>query len=122
VTAVIGLALDVGQRREAEEKVTVAHQELEERVRQRTDDLDRPMMRCDRRICQRAEAERELHDQKHLMELVLQGMTSGVIVADEAGRAIIVNPAIGRIFGVDAEQLKGRDWRQFGRNLQYRQT
>ena len=39
-------------------------------------------------------------------------MTSGVMVADEAGRAIIVNQAIGRIFGIDAEQLRGCDWRQ----------
>ena len=112
VTAVIGLALDVSQRKEAEEKLRLARQELEERVRQRTDDLDRSNDALRQEICQRADAERELRAQKNLIELVLQGMTSGVIVADEAGRAIIVNPAIGQIFGIDAERLRGCDWRQ----------
>ena len=41
VTAVIGLAVDICKRKEAEEKVRIARLELEERVRQRTDELDR---------------------------------------------------------------------------------
>src|SRR6185437_8416829 len=112
ITAVIGLALDIDQRKESEQKLQTAWHELEERVRQRTDDLDRTNAALRKEIRQRADAERQLRAQKHLMELVLQSMSGGVIVADIAGKAIIVNPSLTRIFGIEAEQICGRDWRQ----------
>ena len=53
--------LDINQRKEAERNVRVARQELEERVRQRTDELDRSMPRCGRiRQCAMRNANCEL--------------------------------------------------------------
>ena len=45
------------------------------------------------------------------MELVLHGMTSGIVWPMWPATCVIVNPALGQIFGVDVEQLRGGDWR-----------
>ncbi len=52
----------------------------------------------------------EVMDTKNFNESILRDMATGVITLNEDGRATTVNPAIGRIFGVEPEAAVGRQY------------
>ncbi len=51
-----------------------------------------------------------LHEQKEILQSVLDCMGDGVVVADVSGRFIVFNPAAGRILGQDRIELPPGEW------------
>ncbi len=71
------------------------NQELDQRVADRTRELSLALMR------ERSEASKN--------QAILAGIADGVIVFDNSGRAVVANPAIGRLFNFFPEQIIGSD-------------
>jgi len=58
------------------------------------------------------QAQAELQAQKDLSQLILDSMSDGVIVADEAGKFLVFNPAAEKMFGNGAAEIDQEDWSQ----------
>ncbi|MBD1864152.1 MULTISPECIES: ATP-binding protein [Trichocoleus] len=52
----------------------------------------------------------ELQAQQELSQLILNSMNDGVIVADEAGKFLVFNPAAEKLFGNGAMEIDQADW------------
>lgn len=62
------------------------------------------------RVSQQAEA--ALQDQTHLLNLILDGMSDGVVVANEQGHFLVFNPAAEQMFGSGATDTSEDEWSQ----------
>gem|GEM_PF-688488 len=98
---VIGVASDITARKRAERELQRIQADLELRIDERTVDLDRMNLALRTEIARRSVVEAEQRTQKQLLELVLNSMPSGVVVADEQGTPILMNPAAGALLGLD---------------------
>ncbi len=76
-------------------ELRITNQELDQRVADRTRELSLALMR------ERAEASKN--------QAILEGIADGVIVFDNAGKALVANPAIGRLLNYFPEQILGTD-------------
>lgn len=59
-----------------------------------------------------AKAEMQAQGQTKLLELVLSGLVSGVIVADANGRLILMNRWAAELFNLDPQRARECDWRE----------
>lgn len=57
-----------------------------------------------------ARSEAEFRQQSNLLELILNSMADGIIVADENGKFIIFNPAAEEIYGRGITESNPQDW------------
>lgn len=55
-----------------------------------------------------AEAANQLRETQERFRLVVQANTNGLLVADKAGRIVLANPALERMFGYAPDELLGR--------------
>ncbi|MBD1936896.1 PAS domain S-box protein [Microcoleus sp. FACHB-68] len=70
-----------------------------------------------------ARSEAELRQKTGILQLVLDSMGEGVIVADETGKFVIFNPAAEEIFGLGATNTTPDEWsEQYGLFLADRRT
>lgn len=83
-------------------ELRVVNRELDQRVDERTRDL--------------AEALTREHAESSKNQAVLEGIADGVIVFDPDGRAIVANPAMGRILARSSEEIAGLDIEELMRN------
>lgn len=63
-------------------------------------------------ITERKQAEETLQKQTSILQLILDRMSDGVIVADAQGRFLVFNPAAERIFGSGATDTSTQEWSQ----------
>lgn len=92
---IIGLACytrDVTEQRTAQAELQKLNATLEQRVAERTTELER---------------------QTRLLELVLENMGDGVIVADVSGRFLLFNPAISRMLGRTPSGVITDQWPEY---------
>ncbi|MCY2994928.1 MAG: SpoIIE family protein phosphatase [Planctomycetota bacterium] len=115
VYALTGLALAavVARRRDAETQLRRAHDELEQRVRERTADLDRTNqdLRSEATVRRRAElALQALQELEHLqLATALECIDEGLLITDSQGTIQYVNPAFERITGYTRPEVIGKN-------------
>lgn len=99
---VIGVILEEHRQR----RIAVAQQqELETRVRERTEQLSREVQ--ERRV-----AEIELAREKEQLDVTLQSIGDGVITIDTIGRIVIINPVAEQLTAWTREEALGRPLEQ----------
>jgi PAS domain S-box-containing protein len=59
---------------------------------------------------QRRQAEEALRRQTHILQSILDGMSEGVVVADEAGQLLLWNPAAEQIIGMRLTNSPPEEW------------
>ena len=115
VYALTGLALAavVARRRDAETRLRRAHDELEQRVRERTADLDRTNQDLRSEVTDRQCAERALQALQELEHLrlatALESIGEGLLITDSQGTIQYVNPAFERITGYLRPEVMGKN-------------
>ncbi len=90
---------DISYARRAEEALQRAHDELEERVKERTAELTEANERLTREIANRKHAEEALRESEERQAAVIENLTEGLIVADARGLVIYWNSAALAMFG-----------------------
>ena len=63
-------------------------------------------------ITDRKQTEAALQEQTNLLQLILQSMSDGIVVADEQGQFLVFNPAAEQMFGKGATDIQTDEWSQ----------
>ncbi len=91
----------LGQIQEREEALQAAHAELENRVDQRTSELQKEVL-------ERKQAERKLEDQRAFLNSLLEQNPVATVVVDRGGVVQVSNPAFAKLFRYEQTEIIGR--------------
>ncbi|HXW05373.1 MAG TPA: response regulator [Vicinamibacterales bacterium] len=97
------LEQEVGERLRAQEELKVLNATLEQRVAERS-------AAAEQRSLELARSQEALENQTRILQSILDSMSDGVIVADEEGRFILVNPAAEDILRVRLADAPMGEW------------
>jgi PAS domain S-box-containing protein len=104
-----GAFQDITDRKQTEEALRKAHDELELRVQERTNELAVKNKELVKEIAERREVERQLRIRTTAMEAA----ANGIVITDPQGCVQWTNPAIIQITGYEAGELVGQNMRIF---------
>jgi PAS domain S-box-containing protein len=101
------LEQEVLERQDAEAKVRRLAEELEERVLERTAELEDANRRLAWDVQERQRGEEALSAEKERLAVTLRSIGDGVIATDTAGRLVLINRVAERLTGWDASSALG---------------
>jgi PAS domain S-box-containing protein len=108
------LERDIQKRKQAERKISILNAQLEQRVLERTSELQtaneallQQINERERALLERRQAEASLARLSHQNELILNSAGEGIYGLDAQGRITFVNPAAARILGYEVNELIG---------------
>jgi PAS domain S-box-containing protein len=96
------------KRKQAEEALQKAHDELERKVEERTANLSKANIFLKREVSERKRAEEQTKQLQEYLKLQINRMPIGLIVWDTEFRVQSWNPAAEKIFGFTADEALGR--------------
>jgi PAS domain S-box-containing protein len=99
ITGAIGIVEDITHRERMEEELRRSHDELEARVRERTQDLARLNL--------------NLEESEKRFRTLVESLGEGVALVDPNETLVYCNPAADRIFGASTGDLVGRNLAEF---------
>jgi len=105
------------QLQRANETLQARTRELEQQVAERQrvqEELKRLNLTLEERVAERTAAARQgadaLDKQRRILQSMLDSMSDGVIVADDTGEMVVINPAAEQLLKVNASDLLTDDW------------
>ncbi|MDG4476354.1 PAS domain-containing sensor histidine kinase [Thiovibrio frasassiensis] len=117
--ALAPLEMEIGLRLETEQKLASAHQQLEERVRERTVDLEGANLLLQKEIAVRHAAEEQFARLHREYELILKSAGEGIYGLDTQGRLTFINLAGLQILGFEEVELIGRHLHDFHHHVRW---
>ena len=106
----VHVARDITARKRAEEELRKAHDELEERVVERTEELSTTAARLQQELSSRVKAEWELAESEERFRSLVENSPVGIFIVRD-GRVVFRNPEQVRLFGAMPENFEFREFR-----------
>jgi signal transduction histidine kinase len=117
------LVSEVVDRKRAEGALRRARDELEQRVRERTAELEALNQTLEQRVSERSAAAEEraqklvlseaaLERQRGILQSILDSMGEGVVVTDRQGKLILINPSGEQLLGMTSPPTRELVWRE----------
>ena len=110
-----GIAFDITDLKHAEAELQEAHDELENRVQQRTRELAEANTLLQAEIAERVRAEAALRQSEEQFRAAVEGAPNGIITVGCDGTILMANSQM-EIISVMREELLGQRWRCWCRN------
>lgn len=107
ITGIGGVSIDITARRRAEEALQQAYSELEQRVQERTADLERINQTLREEVAERRRIERELRQSQTLLQSLLDHSPAAIYVKDTTGRYMLANQHTAEMLGYTREEIVG---------------
>ncbi len=104
---------DISDYKRAEKALKAAHDELEDRVAKRTEELNKINTQLERELTERKRIEEALLQSEKKYRTVLEGTPDPVVVYDMKGKVMYLNPAFTKIFGWTLDERLGQTMDQF---------
>lgn len=117
--ALTPLEMEIGLRLETERKLAAAHHQLEERVRERTADLENANLLLQKEILERHTAEEQFYRLHREYELILNSAGEGIYGLDTGDRITFVNSAGLQILGYSEAELVGNHLHDFFHHVKW---
>lgn len=108
-TGYLGITRDVSRRRAAEDELRQLHQNLEDRVRERTAELQETYEKLAAEVGQRKQVELEKRDSEDQLRTIMRYMTDAVSMVDRHGTYVFNTSSIERLTGWKPEELQGKN-------------
>lgn len=108
VLAIEGFITDVTERRQAEDVLRRAHEELEMRVAQRTAELTRANERLQKEIAERTLAEEALSESEQRFRSLVETTSDWIWEMDQDGNYTYASPAVADLLGYEPREVLGR--------------
>lgn len=106
IVGCVGLALDVTERKQTEEALQKAHDELEMRVAERTAQLVEANRILAEEILERERVEEALRESEMRFRAIFEGAAIGIGLVDMRGHTVESNPVLQEMLGYSAEELR----------------
>ena len=101
----IGIVEDITQRKQIEEQLHHAYDELENRVKERTSELAKVNQQLEQEIVERKETENALRESEEKFRMIFEHSDVGIVLGDQEGDFLAVNPAFCQMVGYSADEL-----------------
>lgn len=107
----VNVVRDVTERKRAEEALRRSHEELEQRVAERTAELSTANSALQAEIAERRQAQQTLQSNLYFLETLLATIPSPVFYKDTAGRYLGCNPRFAQhILGLPSDKIANRSF------------
>lgn len=118
VQGFVAVQMDITERKAMEAELIRAHDELEQRVSERTAELLQANEALRIEINERQRAEIELKNAQQFLRKVIDSVPNLIFVKDDAQRYTMANRATAELYGTTVENLIGKKVHEFHHNLQ----
>ncbi len=105
---ILGISHEITHRKEAEQALQMAHDELEERVRQRTLELAAANEELSDRLAELRAAQKALSASEERFRAIVETASDCIFIKDESLRYTFVNPSMAEMFGLQQSAIVGR--------------
>jgi|GEM_PF-642594 len=105
--------LDITKRRQVEETLRKIHEDLEQRVRERTRELDTAIRCLSHEIEERTKAQEDLAEQSRQLEAFFKHSLTPIVFFDKDFNFVKVNDAYARVCGRAASEFPGHNHFEF---------
>lgn len=113
ISGAILVTRDITEKKEAEESLRRVHDELEEKVRERTTELSEANAELQQEIRERKRTEAMLRESEERYRSIVENTHDGIVIVDEHFCVVYANPEMGLISGYNIEEELGRDFTVF---------
>ncbi len=104
----MGIFQDISERVRIEEALRQAHDQLEQRVRERTAELLEANRALELEITEHRQSVAALHASQAMFEGLFEASPDGILLLDEAGRIARLNRRVESLFGYSRQELLGQ--------------
>jgi PAS domain S-box-containing protein len=107
-TGVLGVSHEITHRKEAEQALQAAHDQLEERVRKRTLQLASANEELSERLSELHAAQEALTASEERFRAIVETAPDCIFIKDKSLRYTFVNPSMAEMFGLEESEILGR--------------
>ncbi|MGK5093268.1 response regulator [Deltaproteobacteria bacterium TL4] len=109
----VRLQNEIAERKRAEHALQIAHNELEKRIEERTQELAQTNIELQHEILAHQQTEEKLKDSEVKFRSISTAAQDAIVMIDEQSSVLFWNGAAERIFGYTQEEIIGKEFAQY---------